>query len=230
MENNLAIGYIRVSTDLQDNSLQVQEKRIREYCAFNKLNLVEILVDENVSGGTEILKRPSGRKLNDMGYIKDIVAIKPDRCFRSTKDALITTDEWNQNGITLHFADVSGSSLSTKTAIGRLMFTTIISFAEFERRTAGERTSVVLNNKKVNKNVYCGSIYGYNKIDSKLQPNLKELEIVKQIYEMKSGGFNDNQIATTLNGMNVTTKKGKLWQGSTVASILGNEIYLSLNK
>ncbi len=57
MENNKAVGYIRVSTDLQDNSLVVQEQRIKEYCIFNKLELVELLTDIDVSGFKPIYTR-----------------------------------------------------------------------------------------------------------------------------------------------------------------------------
>jgi site-specific DNA recombinase len=219
MEKQEAIGYIRVSTELQDNSLQVQEQRIRDYCNFNKLILTELLIDENVSGGTEIFKRPEGRKLKVLTP-KNIVAVKPDRLFRSTKDALITTDEWDKQGVILHFADVGGSSLSTKTAIGKLMFTTIIAFAELERSLASERTRAVLGHKRRAGRTYCKQVYGYDNVDGKLVPNPAEKEIIRWITELRTEGKNNNQIATVLNAQGIKTKTGGEFKGSTIAGIL----------
>jgi site-specific DNA recombinase len=237
-----AIIYLRVSSGDQSNSLDVQKSRLEEYCRFKGLEIIEVIIDEDISGHKPFYERPGGGRAKQLFYegVKTIVVLKVDRIFRNVKDSLITIDEWGDKDISLHITDLGGNSLDVKTAMGRMFFIQAVSMGELERNMAGERTKSVLSHKKVNKNIYCGNIYGYDKVNQQwngkkmtggeLQPNLKELEIVKQIYEMKSGGFNDNQIATTLNRMNVTTKKGKLWQGSTVASILGNQIYLSLNK
>lgn len=225
METNKCYGYIRVSTELQDNSLKVQEQRIKDYCAFNHLELVELLIDENISGFKPIYKRPAGQKLQNLYEVKNIVAIKPDRLFRNTKDALITIDDWDEQGVILHFADVGGVSLSTKTAIGKLMFTTIISFAQFERDMAGERTKTVLNHKKDKGKVYCGEILGYDKAEGFLVRNEAEQAIIQMIFEMKAEGLNNNKIAVTLNEKQLRTKNGGLFQGSTVQTILNNPIH-----
>jgi DNA invertase Pin-like site-specific DNA recombinase len=225
MEQEECYPYIRVSTDMQDGSLQVQEHRIREYCAFHHLKIKEILVDENISGFKPIYKRPSGQKLQNLGDVKNIVAMKPDRLFRNVSDALLTVDEWNSNNIALHLADIGGASLNTKTAIGRLMFTTIISFAEFERNIIGERTSAVLQHKKNSGSVYCGEIYGYDKVGGFLIKNESEQLIIQKIIQMKEQDCNNNQIAMYLNNRGVKTKNGKAFQGSTVQSILNNPIH-----
>ena len=47
-----AIGYCRVSTDEQvidGNSLEVQEREIREYCSNNNIELKNIYIDMGVS-------------------------------------------------------------------------------------------------------------------------------------------------------------------------------------
>jgi len=220
--DNKCIGYIRVSSDRQDNSLQVQEQRIKEYCQFNKLSLVKILIDENISGGVEIFKRPEGKKLLDLKDIKDIVFLKPDRAFRSVSDALITLDKWNKENITSHYADAGGNSLSTKTAIGRLMFTTIISFAEFEKNITGERTKAVLNDRKNNNKTYCAALYGFDNVNGTLTKNETEQKIILDIMRMNELRMNNSQIATTLNNQGVKTKKGKAFQGSTIQGIIKN--------
>ena len=42
-------GYVRVSTDKQDNSVQNQEDKIREYAAKEGLEIAQIFVDEDVT-------------------------------------------------------------------------------------------------------------------------------------------------------------------------------------
>jgi len=165
------IAYIRVSTSDQSNSLEVQKKKIAEYCAFKELEVVEFIADEDVSGGKEFYKRPGGRiaQKHFNNGVTTIVAIKPDRLFRNVKDALITVDDWNKEEIDLHIVDLGGNSLTTKTAIGRLFFTTVIAFAEFERNITGERIKVVLNNKKATMKAYTGQVLGYDNINGQTQ-------------------------------------------------------------
>lgn len=217
-------GYVRVSTDNQEESREVQEKRIREYCTFQNLELVELLVDENVSGFKCLYKRPAGASLEILNEVKNIIAIKPDRLFRNVKDALMVIDDWNNKDVALHLVDVGGVSLSTKTAIGRLMFTTIIAFAEFERGITGERTKAVLNNKKSTGKAYCGSILGFDNIDGKMVPNTEELSIVNLIKEFATE-MSPGKIADELNFLGHRAKKGGKFFPSTIQNILKNPIY-----
>jgi DNA invertase Pin-like site-specific DNA recombinase len=78
-----AIGYIRVSTDDQSNSIAVQTERINSYCKFQNIILTEIIIDEDVSGFTEFDKRPGGKKANHLlanTEAKTIIATQPERC------------------------------------------------------------------------------------------------------------------------------------------------------
>lgn len=223
-EKTKCYGYIRISTDRQDESKEVQEKRIREYCTFQNLEIVQLLVDENVSGFKEIYKRPAGAILENLKGVKNIIAIKPDRLFRNVKDALTVVDEWNNDGVVLHLVDVGGVSLSTKTAVGRLMFTTIIAFAEFERNITGERTKAVLGNKKSTGKAYCGSILGYDNVDGKMVPNKEELEII-EIIKTNAKEMSPAKVAEGLNSWGYTAKKGGKFFPSTIQNILKNPIY-----
>ncbi len=59
-----ALGYARVSTDEQARegvSLEAQQSRIRAYCEAKDLELVDVLVDDGISGKT--LERPALREL-----------------------------------------------------------------------------------------------------------------------------------------------------------------------
>lgn len=219
------IGYIRVSTDDQNNSLEVQEKQIKQYCLFKELTLITIIQDEDISGHSEFYSRPGGQKVKTLlGKCNTIVAIKPDRLFRNVKDALITVDDWNKQNIDLHIVDMGGSSFTTKTAAGRLIFTTLISFAEFERNITGERTKSVLNNRKSEGKVYSGMILGFDKTDGVLTRNEAEQEIIREIKHL-SVSFKAKKIADILNEKGFRTKTNKLFHPSTVKYILDNPIY-----
>ncbi len=193
---------------------------------FQGLNLYT--QDYDVSGFKPIYTRLNGNKLSNLQGIKNIVATRPDRLFRNTSDALLTVDDWDKKNIILHLADAGGVSLSTQSAIGKLIFTTIISFAQFERDICSDRTRAVLNNKKASGKVFCGSIYGYDKVKGELVKNKAEQTTIKEIFTLSKKGNNDSQIATAINGRGIRTKKGKYFQASTIQTILNNPIHQTL--
>lgn len=218
-------GYIRVSTSDQENSVEVQEKGIRQYCSFKNLNLKDILIDEDVSGFKEFATRPGGKKLfEQIGKVKNIVAIKPDRLFRNTIDGLTTVDIWTKQDIALHIVDMGGVALNTRTAIGRLLFTTLIAFSEFERNITGERVKAILNSKKAEGKVYSSRVLGFDKKEGVLTPNEAEQEIIREIKHL-SVNYKAKKIADILNERKIKTKGNKKFYPSTVRYILNNPIY-----
>ncbi len=225
MENK-ALAYIRVSTDDQTNSLQVQKEKILQYCLFHNILLVETFTDENISGGTEFKKRPGGKlastKLID---IKTIIAVKPDRLFRNTVDALLTVEQWNKQNINLHIVDLGGASFSTSTAIGRFIFTNLIAMSEFEKNVTGERTKDVLQSKKASLKTYSGPILGYDQVNGLLIPNPTEQEIISTIKTLSSKNFKPNRIARILNNTGSRTKNNLKFFASTIQRILKNKIH-----
>lgn len=221
-----AIGYIRVSTADQANSLEVQTKKIQDYCKFREIELAEIFVDEDVSGGKPFIERKGGAAANEaLKGIKIIISVKPDRLFRNVKDALITVDEWSQKDVSLHVIDMGGNSIDTQTAMGRMFFIQSISMAEFERRVCGERTKAVLNNKKETGKAYCAAVLGYDNVEGKMVRNEEELKIIDLIFGMKSKGFTPARIALSLNDKKYYAKKGGQFHPSTIQAILKNDIY-----
>lgn len=221
------LGYIRVSTKDQKDSIIVQENKIREYCRFKNINLNQIITDEDISGGTPFRERPGGSQIfNSLSAGDTIISIKPDRLFRNVQDALLTVDHWDHHNISLHIIDLGGNSIDTKTAMGRLFFTQAISMAEFERRITGERTKAILNNRKDSSKVYCNKILGFEKINGELLPNPIEMQTVRKIFSL-AANHNPNQIANALNQTGITTKTGSKFLPSTIRYILKNPIYSS---
>lgn len=223
-----AIGYIRVSTADQANSLEVQTKRIQDYCYFKEIDLQKIYVDEDVSGGKPFYSRQGGSEANKAlinSEVSTIVCVKPDRLFRNVKDALITVDDWSANKIALHIVDLGGNSIDTQTAMGRMFFIQSVSMAEFERKITGERTKTVLNHKKHEKKAYCAGVYGYDNVDGKMIENVNEMAVVRKIKVWHNQNYSAARIASLLNGYNYKAKKGGAFHPSAIQNIIKNSVY-----
>lgn len=238
MNTQTALGYIRVSSADQESSLEVQKTRIQEYCDYKKLHLTNFFIDEDVSGFTKFEKRPAGQLAIQSLLKKEantIVVTKPDRPFRNVSDALLTTEKWNKAKINLDIIDLGGASFTTQTAIGKLMFTMMIAFAEFERNITGERIKDVLSHKRKSGNAHCAKILGFDKIqvpasnnrghDLQLIPNPQEMAIVQKIFRLQKNGTKADTIADLLNKSGTLTKTGKNFLPSTIRYILKNPIY-----
>lgn len=123
----MRIGYARVSTQEQDNQLQITAL---------KENGCELIFQEKASGGR--WDRPELHRL--LGQLRkgDIVTVwKLDRLSRSLKDLLLTLEKIEAAGA--DFQSLT-ESIDTSTAAGRMMMQIVGSFAEFERAMLRERT------------------------------------------------------------------------------------------
>jgi len=161
------------------------------------------------------------------GDAQHIVALKLDRLFRSTEDALHWTQEFERKGWTLHLTDMGGQNLNTGTAMGRMMLTLLASFAEFEKNLIAERTATALEHKKRNGKVYGHAPYGFSVSDTgkDLVPNDSEQRTLKYVFQWRDEGVSLHVIATRLNDLGVPSKKGGKWHAATVAHIVNNDLY-----
>ena len=220
--SNRAIGYVRVSTDTQADdgvSLDHQETRIRAYCTAAGLELVAIVRDEAVSGGKPLADRKGGGELLaaiGRGDAHHVVALKLDRLFRATVDALTAADEWTAAGVGLHLVDHGGQSINTASAVGRMFLTMLAGFAEFERGLIRERTAAGMAQLKATGKVYGHTPYGFDRIGDELVPNADEQAVMRRITAMRGKGLSLGKIANALNADGVMTKRGATWTAMQV--------------
>lgn len=222
-----AIGYVRVSTDKQGNSVDMQPDKIRKYCEYNGIELINIIIDEDVSGFTPINDRVGGRKIAEMIKSKSIdcvVTLKLDRLFRNTADALMTTEVWNKKDIALHIVDMSGMSIDTSSAVGRMFITMMAGFSEMERTLISERTSAALQHRKLNKKVYGMAPIGYSVDDNGCLYQNSDIEVVKAVFALRAEGLGLNEISRQMNSF----QDDRVFYASTVKSILNNAIHEGL--
>lgn len=125
----MKIGYARVSTHYQQDSLEAQQQALENYGC-------EKIYTDQLSGAT--LDRPGLRATLDYAREGDsIVVTRLDRLGRSTVDVLRTVQDLDSRGITIEALD---TQLDTRTASGRLVLSVLASMTEFERSLIVERT------------------------------------------------------------------------------------------
>ena len=130
------IGYLRVSTDDQNEQLQED--------ALNAAGCVRIYRDLGVSAISK--KRPGFEALLDELLQGDTLVVwKVDRAFRSTKQAIITLEGFEARGIALRSLT---EHVDTRSPMGYAMFQMQNVYAELERKLIGERTRAGLSAAK----------------------------------------------------------------------------------
>jgi site-specific DNA recombinase len=218
-----AIGYIRVSTERQAKegvSLDAQREKIKQWCAYNDCELVQIFVDEGISGYT-MKRRP--------GLLKALAAVQKDmaivvyslsRLARSTRDTLDIADTLSKRGADL----VSLSEkLDTTGAAGKMMFRMLAVLAEFERDVTSDRTVTALAHKKAKGEKYACTPFGYSESRGKLTRLDPEAQVVANMVAMRSAGNSFYEIAAYLNEAGVRGKKGGRWHPSTVRYVINRQ-------
>lgn len=137
-----AFLYCRVSTTDQKNSIENQEKILKEYCQKRDIIIKGVYVDFGKSGKNST-GRPEFSKLMD--YIKTspeppvsmILCTKLDRFARSIVDLSINVSILAEHKI--KFVTLQ-QEFNIDSPVGKLMFNLMGSFAEFERELIVERS------------------------------------------------------------------------------------------
>ena len=143
MDKNVpkAIGYIRVSTEMQAAdgiSLDAQRESIEDYCKALRLNLIHIYQDDH-TGKTLDRKglRAAIKHMEESGAM--LVAVKLDRVTRNVHDLghLLKTYFGDGRPYSLRLVQFP---VDTSSSIGRLMLNIICSVAQWEREEICART------------------------------------------------------------------------------------------
>jgi DNA invertase Pin-like site-specific DNA recombinase len=228
--------YARVSTDKQESSVDQQIKELQDFWA--RLNIdgyeVEYLIDENVSGGTELFDRPQGSKLKDLESGSIVICYKRDRMFRNVINALQIVYKWLDDGVTIYFIENGIEPLTLENPNSKFIFTILCAKDELEKDTTALRTRLNMKFRKENGRTYSSAPYGWTNegergnngkiIDGKLIPNEKEQAVIKMIKDLKESKYTLGAIADKLNFNNIPSKKGGTWSSKTVSDVLNNSL------
>lgn len=140
-------GYCRISRRKRGEkmvpdgeSIDLQRRQIQGYAHMHGMVLVEVAVDDGVSGGTPAAERPgAGDLIARLRRGDDLVVAKMDRMFRSAIDALQTAQMFKKRGIRLHLIDFGGEVADSP--LSQFFFLMAAGFAEVERGRIRERVS-----------------------------------------------------------------------------------------
>lgn len=219
------VGYIRVSTEEQAAdgvSLAAQREKLEGYAKLYDLELVGIIEDAGQSGKT--LSRPGLQEALESirrGKADGLLISKLDRLSRSVVG-------WNTL-IDGYFGERAGKqlfsvadSIDTRTAAGRLVLNVLMSVAQWERETIGERTKDALQHK-IRKGERVGKVrFGYDlAADRKsLVENSREQEALRLMEQLRSDGLTLRQIAAELDHQGIKPKESSAWQPKTISNLL----------
>lgn len=124
---NTTIGYARVSTSDQNSSSQID--------ALNQAGAIKVFVDTYT--GTKMSRPEFDKALEFLREGDTLVVTRLDRLGRSTKDLLSIAETLELRGISLRVLE---QNIDTSSAEGRLFFTIVGAFAEFEHSLIVSRT------------------------------------------------------------------------------------------
>jgi site-specific DNA recombinase len=230
-----AIGYARVSTDKQAESgcsLDDQQDRIKARCVADKLELVDVIVDDGYTSST--LDRPGMARLLQMvrrKQVQCVVITKLDRLTRSVRDFQVLLDLFERYGVSI----VSmGESVDTSCAVGKMVLNVIMSVLQWHREEISEKTAAVLHHKRSKGEKTGGRVpFGYDvqvvstKLDGTpvkgLMENETEQKVLAWMRDKKAAGWSLQKIADDLNKRGVTTKEGSAWRRQYLHRILKSE-------
>ena len=173
MENEvkiMKIGYIRVSTDSQENSVITQREMIENYSNLKGIEIDKYFIDFGISGKNTI-KREKYLELMDLvkdGKIDTIVTTSLSRWSRNTLDLLKSVEVLKKHKVSF---EVIKEQVSLSTPMGNFFVSILGSIYQLEREMTSERTKDVIKNKKMNGKVYSRVPYGYDSKDGMLVEN-----------------------------------------------------------
>ncbi len=203
------LAYTRVSTLEQARSghgLEAQRQTIRQEAQRRGWKQLQIIKDDGWSA--KDLKRPGIREALELlasGEADTLIVAKLDRLSRSLLDFAGLMERSQSEGWSLICLDLG---VDTSTPGGEMVANVMASFAQFERRLIGERTSAALQAAKA-----AGKRLG--------RPRRMDSKTLRIIARKREAGWSLAKIADHLRDKGIaTTHGGQSWYASTVHAAL----------
>lgn len=221
--------YIRWSTEDQGlgHTLEIQRESCQYYCLSQGWSIREELlyIDDGCSGSS--LARPALTRLRQAvagGAVDCVVVYKLDRLSRNITDMInLVLDEWEER------CSVRSTQepVDTTTDAGRMFFTLLGSFADFERASIKSRTwSGKRKNAEKGRNPGIPYAFGYEKGETGQWTVCEpEAVIIRRIYADYIRGRSCAMIAAALNRLGMATRSGGRWASADISRIIRNPLY-----
>ena len=225
-DSKLTLGYIRVSTDRQDLSIEAQTECVKRAAEYHQSGELVLFAEPDTSGSTEFARRERGAELlaraqaaRAAGSVVTLIVPKVDRLGRDVIDIAQTVRRFEQMGVRILFLDIN---VDTRTAMGRAFMQIAAVFAELELARIRERIQTALDQKRAN-GLLTGTVpFGWNAVETgefkqqnglavplrKLVDNLPEQKWILRMWQWRhEQGWSFSRIAAELNRNGVATKR-----------------------
>ena len=221
-----AIGYVRVSTDMQAQegiSLEAQQAAIQQYCSLHGLKLVTICQDV-LSGGKD--QRPglqdALRTLQRSGDV--LIVLKFDRLSRSIRHFCELYETYFKDG-TKELVAIR-ESIRLDSALGRALINILLVFAQMEREATGERTREAIHHIRQSGYHFGKAPYGKKTIPAPDNPRMKvlvddeaELAVIAQLKAWAAQDVGITEMAHRLNAAGMPPPQGERWTKSLIYNL-----------
>ena len=223
--DKMKIGYIRNSRITQENSVEVQNKLINDFCENNKITLDKIVVDEGISGSGEKTNLRDGyNSIIEMIHNQEIdtlVVISISRWGRNLGEIYKSVQLMETKGV--NFLSIK-ENIDTSTPYGRFTINLLSSLYEMELELIKERVKDTLKVKKENGKVYSPTPFGFNRVEQDLIENPKEKRLLRKMLRLKENGNSYGDISNYLKKNRHKTKSGGKWTRENVYSVMNTFI------
>tara|TARA_R110002153_G_scaffold148898_2_gene300242 strand:+ start:130 stop:837 length:708 start_codon:yes stop_codon:yes gene_type:complete len=225
---NKCYGYVRVSTQYQVDdgfSLEFQEKEIRNYAEYKKLNLVKIFYDRGKSGREIKTRKELQEVLNIMEKDDVLIFYSLSRLVRKAKDFHNIDEELRDRGCSIVSIK---ENLETVTTMGKAFAGITAVFAELESNSTSDRVKEGMKMKK-EKGERLGRIpYGWKLSNGKgtdLIEVPEEQVVINLIKKMREEGNTAVKIIKHLEDNGIPPPKlSKQWRPCTVLNMVKKEV------
>jgi len=241
--------YGRCSTDLQEQSIEAQHKRLVQWAEFNEyvVDPGAIFLEPDVSGTIPFADRDKGGALLRLvreGRHRYVVVAKIDRLGRNALDVLNTLEMFKQMNVRVFILDVGGNTFDSQSTLSGMIIAVLAYAAQMDVERIQENTRRVLESKFAKWELTGTVPYGANAVETgavttkgvkirQLVPNEYEIGWLRQMMEWRKLGLAYNKIAKRLNEFGVPTKRagqlvnkknphvaGSTWQAGNVKRVL----------
>lgn len=221
-------AYCRVSTaqEAQLVSLEMQKSHYKDFISKNPdWELVEVYYDEGISGLNKEKRPALMRMITDCenGKIDMVVTKSISRFSRNTADCLELVRKLQGLNIPIYFEK---ENIDTSSMESELLLSILSSLAEDESFSISQNSKWSVRNRFMNGKFKISSPpYGYDWKDEKMVLNSEQASVVKRIFRETLQGKSTSEIAQELQTEGIPTKRGGIWNSSTILAILRNEKY-----
>ncbi|MEM1203299.1 MAG: recombinase family protein [Acidobacteriota bacterium] len=225
-----AVAYLRVSTEdqVENSSLDNQERACREYCERQGFELVEIFREEGRSARS--LDRPELKRMlhrcNRRSGIEAVVVYAVSRLARDTYGYVVLRRHFADRGVSIH----SVTEPIRDDAVGRMTEGLLAVFAQFDNDLRSERVTAGMKAAVARGRWVWVPPYGYRsgtKEGPSLEVDQKVAPYILQAYDLVATGLHrQSDVLSRLNAQGFRKRNGKPWDRQTLRKVLTNPLYM----